>query len=216
MFDTVLFDLDGTLTDPYEGITGCIRYALQSVGLDETDPQKLRSYIGPPLRVTFARYGFSPEQCEKLVAKYRELYLVTGIHQNFLYPGIEAVLKELYEHGVRIGLASCKPEDACRRVLDEHGLLGCFSEIVGATVDKTMDSKPAIIKEALRRLDIPESDRLRVLMVGDRDSDITGAHKNALPAAGVLYGYGEKEELLSAGADFLIETPEELLNLIEK
>ena len=216
MFDIVLFDLDGTLTDPYEGVTNGIRYALQSVGLDETDPVKLRSYIGPPLRVTFAGYGFSPEQCEKLVAKYRELYLVTGIHQNYLYPGIELVLKNLSEHGIKLGLASCKPEDACLRVLDEHGVLGYFSQIVGATVDKTMDTKPAIIAEVLRRFGISPEDRSRVLMVGDRGSDIDGAHENSVVAAGVLYGYGEKEELLASGADFLVEKPEEILNFVKK
>lgn len=213
-FTTVLFDLDGTLSDPYEGIIGGIQYALESVALHEDDPEKLRRYIGPPLRQTFALYGFDPEACEKLVDKYRELYLVSGIHQNVPYPGIESVLKALFEHGVKIVLASCKPEDACRQILDEHGFLPYFTDVVGATLDKTLDTKPAIIGAALSRLGITGDGLSQTLMVGDRDMDILGGHENHIQAAGTLYGYGTRDELSSVGADFLVEKPEDLLKIV--
>lgn len=210
----VLFDLDGTLTDPYEGITDCIKYALSSVGIEENDPQKLRSYIGPPLRNTFALYGFDEEKCEELVKKYREKFLVTGIHQNFTYDGVIEMLKTLHEHGCKISLASCKPERACRIILEEKGMMKYFDEICGATEDKTLDTKPAIIGLALKRLGVAEDELEHVFMVGDRDMDIIGAHENKVSGIGALYGYGGEEELLGSGADFIIKQPLELLDIV--
>ena len=210
----VIFDLDGTLTDPYEGITDCIKYALSSVGIEENDPAKLRSYIGPPLRNTFALYGFGEEDCEKLVHKYREKFLVTGIHQNFTYDGTAEMLKTLREHGCRISLASCKPERACKIILEEKGLIEYFDFVTGATEDRTLDTKPAIIKLAMERLGITEDELEHVYMVGDRDMDITGAHENKITGVGAVYGYGSEEELSGAGADYLINSPLELVDIV--
>ncbi|MBR3610150.1 MAG: HAD hydrolase-like protein [Oscillospiraceae bacterium] len=210
----VLFDLDGTLNDPYEGITSCIKYALESVGIDENDPQKLRSYIGPPLRNTFALYGFDEEKCEELVKKYREKFLVTGIHQNVTYEGTIEMLKTLHEHGCKISLASCKPERACRIILEEKGMIEYFDAVCGATEDKTLDTKPAIIGVALSRLGVSKNELEHVYMVGDRDMDMIGAHENKVTAVGALFGYGGKEELENAGADYLIESPMELVDIV--
>lgn len=210
----VLFDLDGTLNDPYEGITSCIKYALDSVGIEENDPDKLRTYIGPPLRNTFALYGFGEEDCEKLVKKYREKFLVEGIHQNIPYDGVHEMLRILHEHGCRIALASCKPERACKIILEEQNMLRYFDTVCGATEDKTLDTKPAIIGVALERLGIGENELEHVYMVGDRDMDMIGAHENRVAAVGALFGYGGKEELLDAGADYLIEKPLDLLDIV--
>ncbi|MBQ3500794.1 MAG: HAD hydrolase-like protein [Oscillospiraceae bacterium] len=210
----VLFDLDGTLNDPYEGITSCIKYALESVGIEENDPQKLRSYIGPPLRNTFALYGFNEEKCEELVKKYREKFLVEGIHQNIPYEGSREMLKALHEHGCKIALASCKPERACRIILEETGVLKYFDVVSGATEDKTLDTKPAIIKLSLERLGVSENELEHVYMVGDRDMDMIGAHENGAVAVGALYGYGDEKELTGAGADYLINNPLELLDIV--
>ncbi len=210
----VLFDLDGTLNDPYEGITSCIKYALGSVGIEENDPQKLRSYIGPPLRNTFALYGFDEEKCEELVKKYREKFLVTGIHQNVTYDGIIEMLKILHEHGCKISLASCKPEKACRIILEEKEMLRYFDAVCGATEDKTLDTKPAIIGVALKRLGVTEDELEHVYMVGDRDMDMIGAHENGVAAVGALYGYGGESELYEAGADYLINSPIELVDIV--
>lgn len=210
----VLFDLDGTLNDPYEGITSCIKYALESVGIEENDPQKLRSYIGPPLRNTFALYGFDEEKCEELVKKYREKFLVTGIHQNVTYEGTIEMLKTLHEHGCKISLASCKPEKACRIILEEKGMIEYFDAVCGATEDKTLDTKPAIIGVALKRLGVTEDELEHVYMVGDRDMDMIGAHENKVAAVGALFGYGGEEELNNAGADYLISHPMELIDIV--
>lgn len=210
----VLFDLDGTLSDPYEGITSCIKYALGSVGIEENDPDKLRRYIGPPLRNTFALYGFGEEDCEKLVKKYREKFLVEGIHQNIIYDGVPEMLKKLHEHGCRISLASCKPERACRIILEEKGLMEYFDEVCGATEDKTLDTKPAIIGVALERLGVPENELEHVYMAGDRDMDIIGAHQNKVHSVGVLYGYGGMEELSGAGSEYFIEKPADLVEIV--
>ncbi len=210
----VLFDLDGTLNDPYEGITGCIKYALSSVGIEENDPDKLRTFIGPPLRDTFAKYGFDSEKCEELVAKYREKFLVTGIHQNVPYEGIYETLKTLFEHGCKIALASCKPEHACKIILEETDMLKYFEVVSGATLDKTLDTKPAIIKLSLERLGVSEDELEHVYMVGDRDMDMIGAHENGAVAIGALYGYGGEEELREAGADHIINSPLELIDIV--
>ncbi len=210
----VLFDLDGTLNDPYEGITSCIQYALESVGITENDPVALKSYIGPPLRDTFAKYGFDSEKCEELVAKYREKFLVTGIHQNLPYESMKDMLKGLHEHGCKIALASCKPEGACKIILEETGVLKYFDTVVGATLDKTLDRKPEIIKEALKRLGAQNEDLEHCYMVGDRDMDMEGAVINGIVAVGAVYGYGGEEELLSSGAKYLINKPVELLDIV--
>lgn len=214
MFEYALFDLDGTLGDPYEGITNCIKYALDSVGIIEDDPVKLKSYIGPPLRETFAKYGFDSDMCEVLTEKYRELFNVSGIHQSIMYPETAEMLKTLHEHGVKIALASCKPEAACRIILEEYGVLKYFDTVVGATLDKTLDSKPKIIKVALDRLKYGEKPHEHAVMVGDRDMDMFGAHENGITAVGAVYGYGGREELASSGADYIINTPAELLKIV--
>lgn len=214
MFEYAIFDLDGTLGDPYEGITNCIKYALSSVGITEDDPEKLKSYIGPPLRKTFAKYGFEPDMCEVLTEKYRELFEVSGIHQSVMYPEVPEMLKTLNEHGVKIALASCKPEQSCLVILEEYGVLKYFDTVVGATLDKTLDSKPEIIKVALDRLKYGEKPHEHAVMVGDRDMDMLAAYENGIAAVGAVYGYGGEQELRSSGADYIISSPVELLKIV--
>lgn len=214
MFEYALFDLDGTLGDPYEGITNCIKYALSSVGITEENPEKLKSYIGPPLRQTFAKYGFDPDMCEVLTEKYRELFEISGIHQSVIYPGVAEMLKNLHEHGVKIALASCKPEKSCKIILEEYGVLKYFDTVTGATFDKTLDSKPEIIKVALNRLGYGKKPHEHAVLVGDRDMDMLGAHENGISAVGAVYGYGGEAELRSSGADYIINSPAELLGII--
>ena len=214
MFEYAIFDLDGTLGDPYEGITNCIKYALSSVGITEDDPEKLKSYIGPPLRKTFAKYGFDPDMCEVLTEKYRELFEASGIHQSVMYPEVPEMLKTLHEHGVKIALASCKPEQSCLVILEEYGVLKYFDTVVGATLDKTLDSKLEIIKVALDRLNYGEKPHEHAVMVGDRDMDMLGAHENGIAAVGADFGYGGEDELRSSGADYIISSPAELLKIV--
>ncbi|MBQ6700341.1 MAG: HAD hydrolase-like protein, partial [Oscillospiraceae bacterium] len=137
-----------------------------------------------------------------------------GIHQNITYEGTIEMLKTLHEHGCKISLASCKPEKACRIILEEKNMMEYFDEVCGATEDKTLDTKPAIIGVALKRLGVKEDEFEHVYMVGDRDMDMIGAHKNNAVAVGALYGYGGREELLESGADHLIEKPFDLVDIV--
>ena len=149
-----------------------------------------------------------------LTEKYRELFNVSGIHQSVMYPETADMLKTLYEHGVKIALASCKPEEACLVILEEYGVLKYFTTVAGATLDKTLDSKPEIIKVALNRLGYGKKADEHAVMVGDRDMDIIGAHENGIAAVGAVYGYGGEAELRFAGADYIINTPAQLLEIL--
>ena len=184
------------------------------MGITEENPEKLKSYIGPPLRQTFAKYGFDPDMCEVLTEKYRELFEISGIHQSVIYPGVAEMLKNLHEHGVKIALASCKPEKSCKIILEEYGVLKYFDTVTGATFDKTLDSKPEIIKVALNRLGYGKKPHEHAVMVGDRDMDMLGAHENGISAVGAVYGYGGEAELRGSGADYIINSPAELLEII--
>lgn len=214
MFKYVLFDVDGTLFDPYEGITNCIKYALNSIGIEETDAQKLKDTIGPPLRKTFSLYTDDEEKIEFLVAKYRELYRVSGIHQVKMYDGIEETLKTLKENGCILSIASCKPAELNEIILTEHGIRKYFDFVSGATFDKKRDTKEEVIAYAIENLGITESELKETIMLGDRDMDILGAHKHGIKAIGTLYGYGKGNELLNAKADFLVNSPKEICSAI--
>ena len=214
MFKYVLFDVDGTLFDPYEGITNCIKYALGSIGIEENDDEKMRDTIGPPLRQTFALYTSDADEIEMLVAKYRELYRVSGIHQNKMYDGVLDMLKTLKENGCIISVASCKPAELTEIILEEHRILGYFDFISGATFDKKRDTKEEVIAYAIENLAIPENELDNTVMVGDRDMDILGAHKHGIKAIGTLYGYGKGNELFDAKADFFVSSPKEICSVI--
>ena len=214
MFKYILFDVDGTLFDPYEGIANCIKYALNSIGIEENDEANLKSTIGPPLRKTFANYTDDADKIEFLVAKYRELYRVTGIHQNAMYDGVTEMLKTLKEKGCIISVASCKPAELTTIILEEQGILEYFDFVAGATFDKKRDSKEEVIEYAIKSLGIPDDELQYTIMLGDRDMDILGAHKHGIKAVGTLYGYGKENELSNAGADFLVNSPKEICPLI--
>lgn len=209
--DSVLFDLDGTLTDPFEGITNSVAYALNKFGIDVSDRRSLTPFIGPPLRESFSVfYGFSKKDAEKAVSYYREYYAETGIFENTVYDGIKDVLAELKARGKKLVVATSKPEIFAKRIL-EHFSLGYFDFVAGATLDSARVTKSDVISYALREGGI--NDRSRTVMVGDRKHDVYGAKQNGIRCIGVLYGYGNKEELIQAGADYLIAEPSDILSV---
>ena len=214
MFKYVLFDLDGTLFDPYEGIVNCVKYALNSIGIEENDAQKLKDTIGPPLRKTFANYTDDADKIEFLVAKYRELYKVSGIHQVKMYDGIEETLKTLKENDCVLSIASCKPAELNEIILTEHGIRKYFDFVSGATFDKRRDTKEEVIAYAIENLEIKGEKLDETIMLGDRDMDILGAHKHGIKAIGTLYGYGKENELVNAKADYLVNSPKEICSKI--
>lgn len=205
----LLFDLDGTLTDPKEGITKCFQYALESFGIHEPDADKLTWVIGPPLMESFAQgYGFTPEQAKQGTVKYRERYTPVGWKENVAYPGIARTLRRLREAGFVLATATSKPEEMARKILEHFGLLEYFSFAGGASSDSSRCKKEDVIRYVLDSLGV--KDCAEVLMVGDRKYDVEGAAKFGISCLGVLYGYGGREELLQAGAMALVEDTEEL------
>lgn len=210
-YDAVLFDLDGTLTESGIGITRSVAYALQKHGIVERDQKKLDRFVGPPLIDSFmGYYGFSAPQARQAVEDYREYYAVKGIFENRVYNGVIPLLEGLNAAGVRCVLATSKPELYAVQILEHFGLLPYFSAVAGATMDERRTAKAEVIAYALQKL--PEG--CRAVMVGDRKHDILGARVNGLRSIGVLYGYGSREELEAAGADALVETPEEILKFV--
>ena len=238
MYEYILFDLDGTLTDSKPGITTCVQYALHRMGIEEPDLDKLEPFIGPPLMDSFHDfYGFSEEQGKEATAYYRERYSVTGLFENEVYPGIDRLLADLKTAGRKLAVASSKPQVYVERILDHFGLLTYFDVVVGSDLNGTRTKKEEVVEEALRQL-LPEQlfqeimDRKRenggtegtgtdrkisddfkyntIAMVGDRKFDIVGANAYHIAGIGVAYGYAASGELEKAGADVIAETVEEL------
>ena len=213
MYNTLLFDLDGTLTDPFDGITNSVLYALKKCGIAETDRKKLAAFIGPPLMESFqVFYGMSEGAARRAVACYREYYADKGIFENRVYDRIPETLAALAARGKKLYVATSKPEFFAEKILEHFRLAPYFSGVAGATMDETRTRKADVIAYALGRFSLPQA---QSVMIGDRMHDVAGAKQNKLPCIGVLYGFGSREELLAAGADMLAETPEALLPLLQ-
>ena len=211
MFDTVLFDLDGTLTESGIGITRSVAYALRKRGIEETDQAQLDKFVGPPLIDAFMQYyGFPREEAVRAVEDYREYYAVKGIFENRVYDGVEAMLQALKEVGKTCVLATSKPEHFAVQILDYFGLARYFDCVAGATMDEKRTNKADVIAYALEKANAPG----KAVMVGDRKHDILGAKAHGLESIGVLYGYGSREELETAGATYIAETAEEILKFV--
>ncbi len=212
----LLFDLDGTLTDPKLGITTCVQYALHAFGIDEPDLDKLEPFIGPPLKDSFMEfYGMEEAQAERAIEKYRERFRDTGMFENEVYPGIRRMLKRCKRHGAVLAVASSKPEIFVKKILEHFHLIQYFDVIVGSELDGRRTDKEEVVKEALHQL-FPNNDidYDNTVMIGDRKFDIIGARDNKVVSVGVSYGYGSMEELQKAGADYIARTVEELEELL--
>lgn len=210
----ILFDLDGTVTDPGIGITNSVMYALRKFGIEENDRTKLYKFIGPPLAESFQEfYGFSKEEARRGIELYREYYADRGIFENRLYDQMDDTLKRLKELGKTVILATSKPEKFAVEILEHFQIRKYFDFAAGATMDETRVKKEDIIAYALASCCI--TDREHALMVGDRRHDIEGARVNSLDSLGVLYGYGSRQELETAGADYLAESVTDVLKICE-
>lgn len=213
MFQSILFDLDGTLTDAAPGITNSVKYALSKFGIDETDDNKLRKFLGPPLISSFMEfYGFSKEKAQKAVEYYREYFVPHGIFENEVYSGIPKLLQKLKADGKTLIIATSKPETFAVQIAEHFEIDSYFDLIAGSNLDNTRSKKAQVIEYALKTLGI--LDRAHAVMIGDREHDIKGAKKTGLRSIGVLYGYASPGELENAGADFTASSPEELYTII--
>ena len=206
LYTHILFDLDGTITDPAEGITTCVRHALHCQGIEEENYQNLCRMIGPPLAEGFRDfYGMDEEHAWQAVRDFRELFAEIGVEKNIPYPGMKEALLRLREAGKVLCVATSKPEPFARAIAERFGLTGCFDFIGGASLDNTRTKKAAVIEYVLESVGSPAPEQ--VLMVGDRRHDVEGAAAFGIRCVGVLYGYGSREELTAAGACFLAEKP---------
>ncbi len=208
----LLFDLDGTLTDPKVGICTCVQYALADLGIEEPDLDKLEPFIGPPLKDSFMKfYNLTQEQADRAIAKYRERFQDTGIFENKIYPGVSQMLQTLISKGMFLAVASSKPTVFVERILEHFNIRRFFKVIVGSELDGTRVNKDEVVEEALRRLfDGQPVDKSQVYMIGDRSYDVEGAKKAGVESVGVTYGYGSMEELKAARADYIVRSVEEL------
>lgn len=208
----LLFDLDGTLTDPKVGICTCVQYALASFGIDEPDLDKLEPFIGPPLKNSFMNfYHLTEEQAESAVEKYRERFSEIGIFENQLYDGIVPMLIALNSQGLHLAVASSKPQVYVERILEHFNIARYFQVVVGSELDGTRVNKDEIVEEALRQLFAEQPvDKKQAYMIGDRRYDAEGARKVGVESVCVTYGYGSMEELKAAKADYIVRSVEEL------
>ena len=203
MFQTILFDLDGTLTDPGEGITNSVAYSLAKYGIEVPDRRALYKFIGPPLYESYMKfYGFSEVQAHEAVEYYREYYRPHGIFENRVYEGIPQLLASLKQAGLTLLVATSKPEGFSNQILEHFGLSQYFDFVAGSTLDGSRIRKGDVIAYALAQSGV---DPAGCLMVGDREHDVLGAGEHNIPCLGVTFGYGSLEELVCAGARAVVD-----------
>ena len=207
---TILFDLDGTLTDSGEGIINCASLALEKLGLPVPDRETMRVFVGPPLRDSFPRFGVQPEDVEEAIAIYRSRYGPTGMFENTPYEGIKELLSTLKAAGHRLILATAKPESMATAIVEKFELACYFELICGASMDSSRDSKDKVIGYVLEKIGSAEN----VVMIGDTAYDVTGAAVHGIPTIGVSWGYGTVEDMRTAGAIAIVDTPQQLQNML--
>lgn len=210
MKKTILFDLDGTLTDSGEGIINCATLALRHFGLPIPSYTDMRTFVGPPLRDSFIRFGVPADQADEAIRVYRSRYIPTGMFENTPYPGIRELLEKLRAEGYTLYVATSKPEEMSVTILEKFDLAKYFHRICGASIDSSRSTKDAVIAYLLESSGAKED----MVMVGDTKYDILGAKAHGIPAIGVGWGYGKVEEMEEAGAVGIAETMDELIGLI--
>lgn len=209
LFRNVMFDLDGTLTDPYYGITNSIIHSMRYYP-DKKVPsrEELRPFIGPPLADSYIKYfGLDAQQARQAVDHYREYYAEKGIYENILYPGIKEMLEALRNSGIKIYMATSKPEVFAVRIAEHFGIKQYFDYICGSSMDGKFVEKKDIIAKIIEK---EKCGKDTTLMIGDTVFDMTGAVENGIKAAGVTYGFGYEEQLRASGASYIFGSAEEI------
>ena len=210
MKKSILFDLDGTLTDSGEGIISCAKMTLERFGLPIPSPDELRTFVGPPLGDSFMKYGVPADLVEEAIAVFRSRYLPIGKIENHLYPGIRELLETLKGQGHKLYVATSKPEVTAVEVLEHFDLAPFFECICGATFDQSRVSKSDVIAFLLEQIGTDTD----AVMVGDTAFDVIGAAAHGIPTIGVSWGYGKVPDMKKVGAAAIADTPEMLLKLL--
>ncbi len=210
---TVIFDFDGTLADTGRGIRRCVSVALNAYGLSETDDERLRAFIGPPLFDSFMKYCHNEETARAMVAEYRKHYRAGGMFECDLYDGVGQMLADLYGSGIQMAIASSKPGEFVKRILSHIEIDKYFSFVSAPIIGEREPTKCELITAVIEALG---ADKASTVMVGDRMFDVDGAKQAGIKSVGVLYGFGSEEEIISHGADVICRTPQEITELILK
>lgn len=211
MAKTILFDLDGTLTDSGEGIINCAQLALEHFGLPVPSREEMRVFVGPPLHETFVKFGVPADQTEEAIRVYRSRYIPIGKFENTPYPGIRELLETLSAHGHQLCVATSKPETTSIEILEHFDLAKYFTRICGASMDLSRNTKADVIAYLLEQNGQADN----MVMVGDTEFDVLGAKEHGIPTIGVSWGYGKTEDMEQAGAAAIAHSAQELLALLE-
>lgn len=212
-YSTILFDLDGTLSDSSQGIINSIIYALEKYDVNDYDMSLLRKFLGPPLHESFEKFmGFDKEKSLQAVKLYREYFSSKGLFENEIYGGVSDLLQNLKENGKALIVATSKPQLFTDRIMEHFNLAKYFDFIAGSNMDTTRSKKAEVIEYALSECNI--KDKSKVVMIGDRAEDMIGAQTVGVDSIGVEYGYGTFDELKNAGATYIVKTVGELKNLL--
>ncbi len=208
---TILFDLDGTLTDSGEGIIKSAAFALRQFGIDVRDADEMRVFVGPPLHETFVKFGIADEQADVAVEAYRSRYNTIGKFENKPYPGIYELLQRLIDRGHRLFVATSKPEMLSLEIMNKFDLTKYFHRVCGASLDRSRSTKEDVIAYLIKEIGYSAD----MIMVGDTAYDVIGAAAHNIPAIGVSWGYGKIDDMLSAGALAIANTTDELLSFLD-
>lgn len=212
-YKVILFDLDGTLSDPKVGITKSVQYALQKMDIDEPDLDKLECFIGPPLQVSFAEYyDFDVKNTQKAIGFYRERFKEKGMFENELYSNIPLLLKSLREQQFTLVVATSKPKVFAEQILKHFNIDHYFELVVGSNLDGTRTSKTEIIQYILDKYNEYKLDDF--IMIGDRKHDIIGANNTGIDSIGVTYGYGSYEELSNSNLTYIVKSIDQLKDVL--
>lgn len=209
---TILFDLDGTLTDSGEGIINCAALALRHFNLPVPDRETMRVFVGPPLHESFIRFGVPEDKTEEAIRVYRSRYIPIGKFENTPYPGIADLLQRLRDQGHRLYVATSKPEQMSIEILEHFDLAKYFTLICGASLDLSRNSKDAVIAYLLQQAETNGE----IIMVGDTAYDVLGAKMHGIPTIGVSWGYGKTEDMEKAGAAAIVHTMDELFAALNR
>ena len=209
-YTTILFDLDGTLVDSGEGVLKCAELALRHFDLPIPTPEEMRTFVGPPLRDSFLRFGCTEEMAQEAIAVYRRRYTTVGKFELFVYPGIEKLLQDLTAAGCKLYVATSKPETVSVEILQHLGLARYFTYIAGADQDKGRSTKSEVIAHLLAQVGNLDG----ALMVGDTAYDVIGSAQHGIPCAGISWGYGTLESIEAAHPAVIVHSTEELLAFV--
>lgn len=215
MYDIILFDLDGTVSDSCEGITKCAQYALRQFGIIENDLSKLHFFIGPPPWEAFREFaGFNEEQVNEAVRLFRVRYGEKGINEHRIFPGMTELLRDLKAAGRTLAVATSKPRVYAEKIIDGYGVRDCFDIVMGSDMNDSRSTKAHIIEAIFTELGLPDDAKSRAVLVGDRKYDVVGAKTAGIPCIGVGFGYAPEGELEEYGADYIAGTMDALRSLL--